>query len=136
MKKNEYLRFNVETGDYFMFDGKKYKKRKTVYRESKHEYVLELIDDEYNVCYMIVLYGGFTKGPYKSRHHSIKILNDMPPYYYFNDLITKYYVECCPFERAYHDIVRIVVRNYGCLDAYSLYLINEVFSDVYNNEMR
>ena len=136
MKKNEYVRFNVEGWDYFMMDGKKYKKTKTVYQKSKHEYILELIDDTYNVCYMIVLFGGYTKGPYKSRHHSIKILNDMPSYYYFNDLITKYYVECCPFERAYRDIVRIVVRDYGCLDSYGLYLINEVFSDVYNEEMR
>lgn len=131
MKKNEYGHFNVET-----CDGKKYKKTKTVYQKSKHEYILELIDDNYNVWYMIVLCGGFTKGPYKSRHHAIKILKDMPSYYNLHDLITNYYVECCPFDRAYRDVVRIIVREYGCLDSYSLYLINEVFSYVYNDEMR
>ena len=136
MKNTEYVRFNVEGVDYFMFDGKKYKKTKTVYQKSKHEYILELIDEEYNAWYMIVLYCGFTKGPYKSRHHSIKILNDLPSYYYFNDLITKYYVECCPFEMAYRDIVSILVQDYGCLDSYSLYLINDIFSNVYNEEMR
>ena len=136
MKKKEYGNFYVDGQDYFIIDGKEYKKTKTVYQKSKHEYILELIDDEYNVSYMIVLYGGFTKGPYKSRHHSIKILNDIPSYYYFNDFITQYYVDCCPFERAYRDIVRIIVRVYGCLDSYSLYLINELFSDIYNDEMR
>ena len=136
MKKNEYGYFYVEGLDYYVFEGIEFKKTKIVYQKSKHEYILELIDKEYNVRYMIVLYGGFTKGPYKSRHHSIKILNDLPSYYYFNDLITQYYVECCPFEKAYRDIVRILVRDYGCLDAYSLYLITEVFSDVYNEEMR
>ena len=136
MKKNEYVRFNVEGWDYFMCDGKKYKKTKTVYQKSKHEYILELIDETYKVWYMIVLCGGFTKGPYKSRHHSIKILNDIPSCNYINDLFYNYYVEGCPFEKAYRDIVRILVREYGCLDSYGLYLINDLFSNTYKDKMR
>ena len=134
MKKYGYL--NKYRTDGIEVDGEKYIKTKTAYKKSKYEFIVELRDSEYNLVYLIILFGGFTKGPYKSRHHAIKILKDMPSYYYFNDLITEYYVECCPFEKAYRDIVRIIVRDYGCLDSYGLYLINEIFNDVYNNEMR
>lgn len=122
--------------DGVVVDGDRYIRTKTVYKKSKYEFIVELLDSQYKLVYLIILYGDFTKGPYKSKHHAIKILNDMPSYYYFNDLITNYYVESCPFDRAYRDIIRIVVRDYGCLDSYSLYLINEVFSDVYKDEMR
>ena len=132
MKKNEYVRFNVEGFDYFMCDGKKYKKIKTVYQKSKHEYILELIDNAYNVWYMIVLCGGYTKGPYKSRHHSIKILNDLPSYNYFSELISKYYIDGYLFSVAYIKVVGIVIVNFGCLDAYGAYMINKIFGRVYN----
>ena len=132
MKKNEYGSFHVEGQNYFIIDGQHFKKTKTVYKKSNYEYVLELIDVEYNVLYMIILYGYFTKGPYKSRHHAIKILNDLPSYNYFSELISKYWIDGYSYFNAYIEVVSIIINRYGCLDAYGLYMINNIFGRVYN----
>ena len=132
MKKNEYVQLVVEGQDYVIIYGEKFKKIKTVYKKSNYEYVLELMDDDYNVLYIIILYGGFAKGLYKSRHHSIKILNDLPSYNYFSELISKYYIDGYLFSVAYIKVVGIVIVNFGCLDAYGAYMINKIFGRVYN----
>ena len=132
MKKNEYGFFHVEGQDYFIIDGKKFKKTKTVYKKSNYEYVLELIDVDYNVVYMIILYGDFTKGPYKSRHHAIKILNELPSYNDFSELINSYFKDGYSYIIAYIEVISIIINRYGCLDAYGLYMINNIFVGVYH----
>lgn len=133
MKKNEYVQFYVEGKDYVIIYGEKFKKIKTVYKKSNYEYVLELMDGNYNVLYMIILYGDFAKGTYKSRHHAIKILNDLPSYNYFSELISKYYIDGYSFSIAYKEVVGIVIVKFGCLDAYGVYMINNIFGRVYND---
>lgn len=132
MKKNEYGQLYVEGPDYVLINGAKFNKTKTVYKKSKYEYVLELFDKDFNVVYLLILYGDFTKGTYKSRHHAIKILNDLPSYNYFDELISKYYVEGYPFTIAYREVVSILIDKVGCLDAYGFYMINNIFGGVYN----
>ena len=132
MNKNEYVQFYVDYQDYVIIYGEKFKKIKTVYKKSNYEYVLEVMDDDYNVLYMIILYGDFAKGPYKSRHHSIKILNDLPSYNDFSELINSYFKDGYSYAIAYIEVVSIIINRYGCLDAYGLYMINNIFGRVYN----
>lgn len=113
--------------DSIRINEKPFKQTKIVYQLSKYEYVAEIADSEYNISYIICLYGRYAKGPYKSRHHAIKILkNDIPSVEYCNELIKIMYETWFPKDSVYKELVEKIVNKYGYLDQYSLYLINEL----------
>ena len=124
MRKYEYVHFYMDGSDSIKINEEPFKLTKIVYQQSKYEYVAEIADSEYNISYLICLYGRYAKGPYKSRHHAIKLLkNDIPSVEYCKELARILYRNRGSNESAFDELVQNLVRKYGYIDQYSLFLI-------------